>query len=166
MRIGQRSHRHSNQFPHCECHRHACQHRNIHAAAPIITPSPTITPVYPLKGYGPTNFPANVEPLTGLPVGDPGMLQRRPMLIKVLNLPHNVRPKIIKLSYLDFIAPAKVYWQIGGWYAVKSPLSAFYPYGHTAQGEGATLTKSARSSTRHSHSQSCASGSASAAAWL
>jgi hypothetical protein len=34
-----------------------------------------------------------VDPLTGLPVSDPALLQRRPMLIKVSNLPRNVRPQ-------------------------------------------------------------------------
>jgi len=60
---------------------------------PTITPSPAITPLYPVKGYGPSNFPADVDPLTGLPVSDPSLLQRRPMLIKVSNLPRNVRPQ-------------------------------------------------------------------------
>jgi hypothetical protein len=60
---------------------------------PTITLTPTITPLYPLEGYGPANFPANVDPLTGLPVSDPALLQRRPMLIKVSNLPRNVRPQ-------------------------------------------------------------------------
>jgi len=34
-----------------------------------------------------------VDPLTGLKVADPALLQRRPMLIKVSNLPRNVRPQ-------------------------------------------------------------------------
>jgi hypothetical protein len=34
-----------------------------------------------------------VDPLTGLIVSDPALLQRRPMLIKVSNLPRNVRPQ-------------------------------------------------------------------------
>jgi hypothetical protein len=60
---------------------------------PTITPSPKITPLYPVEGYGPSNFPADVDPLTGLPVADPALLIRRPMLIKVSNLPRNVRPQ-------------------------------------------------------------------------
>jgi hypothetical protein len=58
-----------------------------------MTPSPTPTPLYPLAGYGPFNFPANVNPLTGLTVANPALLERRPMLIKVSNLPRNVRPQ-------------------------------------------------------------------------
>ncbi|MGD0753292.1 MAG: DUF3048 domain-containing protein [Anaerolineales bacterium] len=59
------------------------------------TNSPTITPTlaYPPEGYGPANFPAEVDPLTGLKVANPALLQRRPMLIKVSNMPRSVRPQ-------------------------------------------------------------------------
>jgi len=57
------------------------------------TPQPSPTPLYPPEGYGPSNFPSNVDPLTGLQVADPTLLDRRPMLIKVSNLPRNVRPQ-------------------------------------------------------------------------
>jgi hypothetical protein len=57
------------------------------------TPSPTSTPSYPPEGYGPTNFPSDVDLLTGLPVADPVLLDRRPMLIKVSNIPRNNRPQ-------------------------------------------------------------------------
>jgi len=59
------------------------------------TNSPTITPTlsYPPGGYGPSNFPADVDPLTGLQAANPVLLQRRPMLIKVSNMPRNVRPQ-------------------------------------------------------------------------
>ena len=53
---------------------------------------PTPTPGYPDEGYGPTDFPANINPLTGLSA-NPSMLDRRPMLIKVSNLPREVRPQ-------------------------------------------------------------------------
>jgi hypothetical protein len=46
-----------------------------------------------VEGYGPTGFPANIDPLTGLKVTDPSILQRRPMVIKVQNLPRNGRPQ-------------------------------------------------------------------------
>ncbi len=61
--------------------------------APTSTPTPTATPAYPPEGYGPTNFPAAVDPLTGLQVADPSLLERRPLAIKVSNLPRNVRPQ-------------------------------------------------------------------------
>jgi hypothetical protein len=57
------------------------------------TPTPTATPLYPPEGYGPSNFPVSVDPLTGLQVADPGLLERRPLAIKVSNLPRDVRPQ-------------------------------------------------------------------------
>src|SRR5512137_2409027 len=47
------------------------------------TPTATATPAYPAEGYGPTGFPTNVNPLTGLQVADPSLLDRRPLAIKV-----------------------------------------------------------------------------------
>jgi hypothetical protein len=62
---------------------------------PLLTDTPTLapTPLYPPEGYGPANFPADVDPLTGLKVADPALLNRRPMVIKVSNLPRTVRPQ-------------------------------------------------------------------------
>jgi hypothetical protein len=57
------------------------------------TPTLTVTPSYPPEGYGPSNFPADVDPLTGLKVANPALLQRRPMVIKVQNLPRDGRPQ-------------------------------------------------------------------------
>jgi hypothetical protein len=64
-------------------------------STPLPTPTETAipTPAYPAEGYGPANFPAGVNPLTGLTVADPALLDRRPMVIKVSNLPRNVRPQ-------------------------------------------------------------------------
>ena len=56
------------------------------------TPTPTITPTPVIVYYGPSNFPANVNPLTGLEVSDPGILNRRPMMLKVSNFPREGRP--------------------------------------------------------------------------
>lgn len=71
-------------------------------AAPSATPQPTSTPTLiptnttsPTPVYikvGPTNFPADVDPLTGLTVSDPSILNRRPVMIKVSNYPRNGRP--------------------------------------------------------------------------
>ena len=64
---------------------------------PTLTPEPvslgTPTPSYPNGGYGPTNFPANIDPLTGLQVANVSLLERRPLLIKVANLPRAYRPQ-------------------------------------------------------------------------
>jgi hypothetical protein len=58
---------------------------------PEPTSTPTLTPTP--NGIGPENFPAGVNPLTGLKVAVPSLLERRPMLIKVANLPRHVRPQ-------------------------------------------------------------------------
>jgi hypothetical protein len=59
------------------------------------TETPTLTPMmsYPPEGYGPSNFPTDVNPLTGLKVANPALLERRPLAIKVSNLPRYVRPQ-------------------------------------------------------------------------
>ncbi len=44
-------------------------------------------------GYGPDDFPAEINPLTGLPADDPALLERRPIAIKVTNFPRSVRPQ-------------------------------------------------------------------------
>jgi len=62
------------------------------SATQTVTPTPAATPDFPPEGYGPSAFPAGVNPLTGLKV-DPASLARRPLLIKVENLPRNHRPQ-------------------------------------------------------------------------
>ncbi|HSQ27518.1 MAG TPA: DUF3048 domain-containing protein [Anaerolineales bacterium] len=42
--------------------------------------------------FGPDNFPANVNPLTGLSVADPSILERRPVSVKVQIFPRGQRP--------------------------------------------------------------------------
>jgi len=73
------------------------------AATPTPASSPSPTPSvaaaataltnYPDAGYGPADFPAGIDPLTGLPVADPSLLDRRPLAIKISNLPRDVRPQ-------------------------------------------------------------------------
>jgi hypothetical protein len=60
-------------------------------ATPTVTPTPTLD--FPAGGYGPSNFPDNVNPLTGLKVEDPALLERRPLMVKVANLPRGYRPQ-------------------------------------------------------------------------
>lgn len=60
---------------------------------PTPTPEPTPTPAYPPEGIGPASYPEGVNPLTGLPVANPALLERRPILMKVSNLPRSVRPQ-------------------------------------------------------------------------
>lgn len=57
------------------------------------TPSPTSTPA-PVDGaIGPYEFASDVNPLTGLPVEDESVLDRRPIIVKVSNSPALVRPQ-------------------------------------------------------------------------
>jgi hypothetical protein len=58
---------------------------------PTTTESPTPTPTPYM--YGPTDFPQGVDPLTGLRVDNPLLLERRPMVIKITNFPRGVRPQ-------------------------------------------------------------------------
>jgi hypothetical protein len=57
------------------------------SATPTETPIPLVYPV------GPSGFPTNVDPLTGLPVSDPTLLDRRPLAVKVTNFPRTARPQ-------------------------------------------------------------------------
>lgn len=66
------------------------------------TPSPTLTPTPADVAYGPTNFPADVNPLTGLTVSDPSILDRRPVMVKVANYPRTGRPHA-GLSFADIV---------------------------------------------------------------
>lgn len=60
--------------------------------APAILPTMTFPP--PGEGAtGPTNFPASINPLTGLVVEDPTVLDRPPMVVKISNAPPLVRPQ-------------------------------------------------------------------------
>jgi hypothetical protein len=63
------------------------------------TPTETPTPVV----YGPTNFPANVDPLTGLMVPDPDLLDRRPVAVKVNIVPRSSNRPPWGLSFADIV---------------------------------------------------------------
>src|SRR3990172_9051787 len=51
------------------------------------------TPLPGGSAYGPAYFPKEVNPLSGLPVAAPSLLERRPIAIKVTNFPRSVRPQ-------------------------------------------------------------------------
>lgn len=70
------------------------------ATTPTPRPTPTAKPF--IYAYGPYYFPPEVNPLTGLPVQDPAILDRRPMVIKVTNFPRSVRPQQ-GLSFADHV---------------------------------------------------------------
>ncbi len=69
---------------------------------PTDIPQPTATATgeatdplsdYPDEGYGPVKFPENINPLTGLPVEDPAILDRRPVAVKISNELRDIRPQ-------------------------------------------------------------------------
>lgn len=80
------------------------------AASPTPTASPTPLPPPP-EQIGPTDYPDDVNPLTGLTVDDPSVLDRRPLLIKISNAPEVVRPQS-GTSFADVIFE---YYVEGGW---------------------------------------------------
>lgn len=57
---------------------------------PTDTPQPTATAA-PLV-FGPGNYPATINPLTGLAVSDPALLERRPLSVKIQIFPRGQRP--------------------------------------------------------------------------
>lgn len=63
----------------------------------VVDPSvfePTTDFPTPIEGaLGPVHFPLDVNPLTGLSVDDPAVLQRRPLVVKISNAPPLVRPQ-------------------------------------------------------------------------
>ena len=72
------------------------------SVAPTSTPTPTIVPTLTIPVYGPEEYPAGVDPLTGLMVEDPALLARCPMVIKVSNYPRSGRPHA-GLSQADLV---------------------------------------------------------------
>lgn len=65
-------------------------------------PTATPTPLPVVGPVGPVDFPENVNPLTGLMVEDPSILDRRPVFIKVANYPVTGRPHA-GLSFADMV---------------------------------------------------------------
>ncbi|MEO0565843.1 MAG: DUF3048 domain-containing protein, partial [Chloroflexota bacterium] len=61
--------------------------------APPTSPPPPTATVLPADFIGPDTYPDNVNPLTGLAVDDPTVLNRRPMIAKISNAPPLVRPQ-------------------------------------------------------------------------
>jgi hypothetical protein len=76
-------------------------------ATPTLTPTATETPLptdtpTPVA-YGPINFPSNVDPLTGMVVSDPTLLDRRPIAVKVNIVPRSSNRPPWGLSYADIV---------------------------------------------------------------
>lgn len=56
-------------------------------------PTATATAAYPSEGVGPSTYPNGYNPLTGQKVADATLLERRPVIVKVENLPREDRPQ-------------------------------------------------------------------------
>ncbi|MCD4672122.1 MAG: DUF3048 domain-containing protein, partial [Anaerolineaceae bacterium] len=69
---------------------------------PTKTSQPTNTAAPALKAVGPDSFPAGVNPLTGLAVTDPELLEVSPGLVSIANAPLSARPQS-GLSYASFV---------------------------------------------------------------
>ncbi|MBI3162083.1 MAG: DUF3048 domain-containing protein [Chloroflexi bacterium] len=111
--------------------------------APIaLQPGPTYTP-YPTQYVLPESMPTPVvdvssagastnfnlltanNPLTGLPVADPALLERRPMVVKVANAPDYIRPQS-GLTLADVVFEYYIEWGetrfIAVMYGMDSPM--------------------------------------------
>ena len=62
-------------------------------------------------------MPAVLNPLTGLPVSDPSLIERRPLAIKVSNFPRTARPQA-GLSYADLLFEFYQEYGLTRWQAV------------------------------------------------
>jgi len=60
---------------------------------PASTMTPPAVALLPADTVGPFEFPPGTNPLTGLLVDDAGVLQRRPLAVKISNAPDGVRPQ-------------------------------------------------------------------------
>jgi len=76
--------------------------------APTIIATPTPTQ---------TSTPAIINPLTGLPVADASMIERRPLAIKVSNYPRTARPQA-GLSYADLLFEFYQEYGLTRWQAI------------------------------------------------
>jgi len=104
--------------------------------SPSPLPFPTATPTIYVQG--PRFFPSDINPLTGLAVENPEILDRSPIAVKVTNFPRSVRPQW-GLSYADHVYE----------YYIGDDMSRFIGifYGHDASRVGPV--RSARLFDRH-----------------
>jgi hypothetical protein len=63
--------------------------------APTATPAPVI--------YGPKDFPAGINPLTGQQVADPAILNRRPVAVKINIVPRTTNRPPWGISFADIV---------------------------------------------------------------
>lgn len=67
----------------------------VHTATPSVTPTPVV--------YGPKDFPDGINPLTGLQVANPAILNRRPVAVKVNIVPRTTNRPPWGISFADIV---------------------------------------------------------------
>jgi hypothetical protein len=82
---------------------------------PMVIPLMSSGP--PTDGFGPNRYPFYINPLTGMVVGDPSVLNNRPVAVKVTNYPRYVRPQS-GLSMADLVFEYYMEWGIPRFIAV------------------------------------------------
>ena len=76
---------------------------NTPTLTPTITETPTPIETSTPVVYGPSNFPDNIDPLTGLQVSDPSLLDRRPVSVKINIVPRSSNRPPWGLSFADIV---------------------------------------------------------------
>jgi len=66
-------------------------------------PTPSPTPEYPAEGFGPQDFPRNVNPLTGLYASTENFLDKRPVAVKINIVPRTSTRPPWGLSEADIV---------------------------------------------------------------
>ncbi len=87
---------------------------------PTWTPVPSNTPAVDISSFvrvGPYDIPGYINPLTGLPVPNPDLLERRPIAVKIPNYPHNVRPQA-GISLADHVYEYYLEWGLTRFIAI------------------------------------------------
>ncbi len=88
--------------------------KNTRTPRPSMTPSVTIPA---LVSYGPLYFPDDINPLTGLRLENPGLLDRRPIAMKIPNIPRSVRPQY-GVSFADHVYEYYLEWGLTRFVAI------------------------------------------------
>jgi hypothetical protein len=90
-------------------------------SAPLLVPTYTPYPSAPLRveptsvkrvfgaGQGAAYTGFETDPLTGLPVSNPGLLERRPLAVKISNYPRDIRPQY-GLNLADVVYEYYIEW--------------------------------------------------------
>jgi hypothetical protein len=94
-------------------------------ATATLVPTPSATPIYPDDGYGPDNYPSNVNPLTGLFVDNEHFLDKRPVAVKINIVPRTATRPPWGLSDADIVFD---YYQNNGYTRFHTIF-----YGHDAE---------------------------------